>query len=337
MFSISVALPISVRIFQYVLGYVLFDAGCTVTGAYSLLPMSMTGNYNERNFILSWSILGQGFGALPVALLGTMFIAGSMGYTGSAVIFSAIGILLALIPALFVKERNVTAYDEQKMKRYNMKEMLKVLASMPEAIFLAIGNLLWGLFYVQSYLMFEAFYIFKNPMLAVIGTLFGVIPTLVVTPFLPAVFKRLDKIIVARFACIVFVICGTIVCLLGPGFFINNIYLLFTIGAFQSLSYTMTMFATAQLIPDLAEIAKYRMGMDVAGIVGALFSFIGKTVNSLVASISLLILGAYGWQSVEASSFDELAKLNAQGIGLQTETAIHRICFGGGRLFLCEN
>ena len=48
----------------------------TGTGAYGLLPLSITNNYDERNFIVSWMVLGQGFGALPVVFLGTVFVAG---------------------------------------------------------------------------------------------------------------------------------------------------------------------------------------------------------------------------------------------------------------------
>ena len=60
----------------------------------------------------------------------------------------------------------------------------------------------------------------------------------------------------------------------------------------------------------------------MGGIVSATYTFVTKLVNSLVSSVSLLILGAYGFQSVEAASFDELAALNAQGIGLQTDRAL---------------
>ena len=167
-----------------------------------------------------------------------------------------------------------------------------------------------------------AYYIFDDANLSIILTLMGVIPTIVMVPFLPMIFKRVDKIVVARFACALFAVCGILICVLGPDFLRNNLGVLYLLTAVQTLGYTMTMFACSQLPPDLAEVARYRTGQDVGGIVTASYNFITKLVNSLVSSVTLLILGAYGFQSVEANSFDELAALNAQGIGLQTDRAL---------------
>jgi GPH family glycoside/pentoside/hexuronide:cation symporter len=74
--------------------------GMTVGAAFTLVPISATNNFDERNFVLSWNGLGQGIGSLPVVFLGTVMIAGKTGYLGAAVIFSILGILLALIPAV---------------------------------------------------------------------------------------------------------------------------------------------------------------------------------------------------------------------------------------------
>lgn len=310
------------RVAQYCLGYFLFDFGMTCTGAYNLLPLSITDNFDERNFILSWTGLGQGFGSLPVVFLGTVMIAGSTGYAGAAVVFSILGIILALIPAIFVKERNVMNVTPEQQEKYTVKEMLKVLGKMPELVMLLVGTLLWGIFYTGGYGLFVAYYIFDDANLSIILTLMGVIPTIVMVPFLPMIFKRVDKIVVARFACALFAVCGILICVLGPDFLRNNLGLLYLLTAVQTLGYTMTMFACSQLPPDLAEVARYRTGQDVGGIVTASYNFITKLVNSLVSSVTLLILGAYGFQSVEANSFDELAALNAQGIGLQTDRAL---------------
>ena len=322
LFTINTDAPMWFRIAQYCVGYFLFDFGMTCAGAYSLLPLSVTDNFDERNFILSWNGLGQGFGALPVVFLGTVMIAGSTGYAGAAVVFSILGIILALIPAIFVKERNVMNVTPEQQEKYTVKEMLKVLGKMPELVMLLVGTLLWGIFYTGGYGLFVAYYIFDDANLSIILTLMGVIPTIVMVPFLPMIFKRVDKIVVARFACALFAVCGILICVLGPDFLRNNLGVLYLLTAVQTLGYTMTMFACSQLPPDLAEVARYRTGQDVGGIVTASYNFITKLVTSLVSSVTLLILGAYGFQSVEANSFDELAALNAQGIGLQTDRAL---------------
>lgn len=113
-------------------GYFLFDAGCTVSGAMGLLPLSVTNNYDERNFLLAWTGLGQGFGSLPEPFCGEYFIRG--------------------------------------------------------------------------YGLFVSYYIFGDANLSVVLSAFAVIPTVILVPFLPAIYKRHDKIKVARFCCIVFAV-----------------------------------------------------------------------------------------------------------------------------------
>jgi len=322
MFTLNTDWPTWARITQYVIGYVLFDIGMTVTGAYLLLPISTTDNYDERTFVLAWNGLGQGFGSLPVIFLGTMFIAGGFGYVGSAIVFSILGFILAIIPTLVVKERNVVAYDEAKMKEYNIKEMFQALRGLPELFIFLLGVLLWGLFYTGGYGLFVAYYIFENANIAILMTLFGVLPSIILVPLLPVIFKRVDKIVVARIACIVFAFSGVIINILGPEFFINNLVVIYLLSLLQSTSFVMTMFAGSMLVPDIAETIRYRTGKDVAGSVTAMYGFTTKLVGTLVGSVTLFLLGIYGWVAVEADSFEELAALNEQGIGLQTERAV---------------
>lgn len=322
LFSLNTGWPIWARVVQYVLGYVLFDVGLTLTSSYNLLPISMTSNYDERTFTIAWAGLGQGIGSLPVVFLGTVFIAGSLGYTGAALIFCILGILLSLLPVFLVKERNVTAYKQEEMENYSIKEMFKALRSVPELLVLLVGVLLWGLFYTTGYGLFVSYYIFNDANISIITSLISIVPSVLLVPLLPVIFKRIDKIVVARIACIVFAVCGIAMNLLGPGFFISNLLVFYLLTLLQATSYVMTMFSGSMLIPDIAETVKYRTGKDVAGCVSATYSFVTKLVNSLVTSVSLLILSIYGWVSVEADSFDELAGLNARGIGLQTDSAL---------------
>ena len=72
----------------------------TGTGAYGLLPLSITNNYDERNFIVSWMVLGQGFGALPVVFLGTVLVAG--------IVFVVCGVIINLLgPDFFIGNMGV--------------------------------------------------------------------------------------------------------------------------------------------------------------------------------------------------------------------------------------
>ena len=283
----------------------------------------MTNNYDERNFILSWNGLGQGFGAMPVVFLGTALIAGSTGYAGAALIFSILGIVLALIPAIFVKENHAEDMHSETREKYTIKQMFHTIRQVPELLILLVGVFCWGIFYTNGYGLFLAYYIFNDASLSIVLTLCGTLPSIVLIPFLPIIFRKVDKIVVARICCLAYVVCGIAICLLGPDFFnAGHMPVLYVLYMIESASYVLVMFAGSQLPVDLVEIAKYRTGTDAGGIISASYNFVTKLVNSLVSSITLLILGFYGFVSVEASSFDELAALNAQGIGLQTDRAL---------------
>ncbi len=322
LFNISTELPMWLRIAQYCLGYFLFDFGMNSRSAYTLLPMSTTNNFEERNFLLAWTGLGNGLGSLPVMFLGTTMVAGSVGYGGASVVFSVLALIMALIPTLFVKERNVVEINQESEEKITVKDMAQTIIKIPELLLFLLGVLLWGIFYTNGYSLFVSYYIFDNASLSIVMTLFAILPPLLLVPFLPIIFKHVDKVVVARIACIVFAAAGIFVNVMGPDFMKANFGLMLLVAACQGGSYAMVLNACGQMIPDIAELAKFRTGRNVNGVVAACYNFTTKLVNSAVSSVTLLILGFYGFQSVEAASFDELAALNAQGIGLQTERAL---------------
>ena len=147
LFTISTGLPMWMRIAQYFIGYLLFDFGMSAMSAFNLLPLSTTNNYDERSFILSWNGLGQGIGSMPVILLGTAMIAGSVGYGGAATIFSIAGIILGLIPAVTVKERNAGRVYRRKERKIHGQTDVPDISAHPGVPVLPVrradlGNLL---------------------------------------------------------------------------------------------------------------------------------------------------------------------------------------------------
>lgn len=136
-------------------------------------------------FCLHGQDWGRASALCPVVFLGNMFIAGSLGYQGAALIFSLLGLFLAMFPALFVKERNAqsTRADETQQEKYTIRDMLKTLKEMPELMWLLAGTFLWGIFYTGGYGLFVSYYIFGDANLSVILSAFAVLPTIVLVPF----------------------------------------------------------------------------------------------------------------------------------------------------------
>lgn len=116
-FTVNTDAPIWLRIVQYAIGYMLYDFAYTLSSTpYGSMLNTLTNDNNERTTLQSYSALGQIVSNLPVLILGTLLIAGSWGYAGSAILFAFWGLLLA-IPAMFaVKERNVAITEPEPEK-----------------------------------------------------------------------------------------------------------------------------------------------------------------------------------------------------------------------------
>lgn len=324
MFSVNTDSPVWQRIAQYAIGYFIFDTGLTIAASYSLVPLTITNNLEERNHIIAWGGLGQVVGLLPPALLGALFIATTVGYSGSAVIFSILGMLLALLPAIKIKERNVShPYSESEREKYTLKDALSTFRKVPQVLLLCIGAFLSIVFATDGgYSLFVCYYLFGNATLSVALTAFALVPTFIIVPFLPAIFKRIDKGVVLTISCAITSATSIILYLCGVEFLRSHMIVMYLLYALRATTTVVFSFCCTMIIPDLAEVAKFKMKRDSGGIVSAAHTFSYKLAQGITGSLSLFILGFYGWMSVKANSFSELAALNAQGIGLQTETAL---------------
>ena len=324
-YTISDAAPM-VKIVQFTIGYLIYDLGMTASGAYSLLPMSVTDNYNERNFISAYTGLGQGFGSLPILLIGTAMIANGTSYSVVVPCFAIYAFLLGLIPAIFVKERNPSALNAPSESKYTIRQMLHTVTLVPDFLFLLAATFIAGIFSTSQFGLMLAFYIYDDPNLATLITAISVLPAIIAIPFLPPLFKRVNKMTVARICYGISVVCSAIMVVLGKDFFYHkpeHIGLSFLLTAVSISASTVGVFGISMLGPDIIEKARFKSGEDVAGIFAAMQNFVTKLVNALTSSVALFILAAYGWNSnFSADSFDELSALVESGVAVQTERAL---------------
>ena len=64
--------------------------------------------------------------------------------------------------------------------------------------------------------------------------------------------------------------------------------------------------------PDCAEYGQYKSGISAKGITFAIQTFSVKITGAVSSSLALFLLGLFGWISVEAESFEQLAAMNIQ-------------------------
>lgn len=323
-FTVNTNAPMWQRILQYAIGYLLYDTAYTISFApWGAMLSSLTNKLDERNFIQAYSVLGQALGLVPVLFLGTALIAGDFGYSGSAILFAIYGFLLTIPAMFFIKERVVSAPPEASEQKYSLKEIFRFLIKTKEFLFFEFGQIIWGVLATGgAYGLFVAYYIFGDANLALLFGLFQFAPTILLLPFFPAIFKRVNKITALQIACLLILICGLVMYSIGPDGLMASRGLFYLLLIVHGTATVFVAVGSAMLLPDIAEIAKYRTNTEHVGIIWSIHSTVTKLVSSLVVSVSLLILGAYGWISVTAGSFEELKALNAQGIGLQTPQAL---------------
>ena len=323
-FTVNTNAPMWLRITQYALGYLLYDTAYTISFApWGAMLSSLTDNVEERTFIQSYSILGQALGLVPVLFLGTALIAGNFGYSGSAILFAIYGFLLALPAMFFIKERIASPEAQSSPQKYALKEMFKFLVKTKEFLFFELGQIIWGVLATGgAYGLFVAYYIFGDANLALLFGLFQFAPTILLLPFFPAIFKRINKITALQIACLLILICGLLMYFIGPDSLMASKVLFYILLIVHGTATVFVAIGSAMLLPDIAEMAKFRTKTEHVGIIWSIHSTVTKLISSLVVSVSLLILGFYGWVSVTAGSFEELSVLNAQGIGLQSPQAL---------------
>jgi len=323
-FTVNTDAPMWVRILQYAIGYLLYDTAYTISFApWGCMLTSLTSDVDERNFIQSYSVLGQALGLVPVLFLGTALVAGSFGYSGTAILFAIYGFLLA-IPAIFaVKERIVRAPSQVADQKYTFKEIVRFLGKTKEFLFFELGQIVWGLLSTGAALgLFVAFYLFGDANLAVLFGVFQFVPTILLLPFFPIIFRHVNKIVAIQLAGFLTVASGLLLYFIGPEGLMAIKGLFYLLLLVHGTATVFVVVGSAMILPDIAEIAKYRTQTEHVGIIWSFHSTVTKLISSVVTSLSLLLLGAFGWVAVTAGSFEELKALNAQGIGLQTPQAL---------------
>ena len=323
-FTINTEAPMWLRVLQFSIGYLIYDTTFTMSSApYSAMLTSLTSDIDERNFIQSYSVLGQALGLFPVGILGTALIAGNFGYSGAAILFAIYAFLLTIPAMTVIKERVVKTSLTETEKKHSIKEMLGFFKESKEFLIFELAQITWGLLQTGSvFALFIAYYIFGNANISVVLGAIELVPTILLLPFFPMIFKKINKITALRIACVSVLISGLTLFFLGPETFTEMQGLFYVLAAIRGTSVVFVVVGSAMLLPDFAEIAKFRTNQEHVGIIFSIHSFVQKLVSSLVVSVSLLILGAYGWVSVTADSFEQLEALNAQGIGLQTPQAL---------------
>lgn len=320
MYVIPQGAPEVVKLAWFTVVYLLFDAAYTVSDVpiYGMVT-AITNNMDERNWLMSFGRIYGGGSAIVCSVIVSLLVSEKVGLSFSAVaIILSVGACLFMLPICFKgKERNRLVNMQEG---YTLREMFQYLAK-NRYLLLIYGSyiLLNVLNTTNSLSLFTSFYLFGSATFSTMLVIIAAVPMLVMALCMPLLLRKIDKFTLYFWSLVLNAAIGFIVYFVG--YESPMVYIAFRIV--QVFPVTISGILAFMFTPDCAEYGEYETGLDARGITFAIQSFSTKLAGAFSSSIGLMILGLFGWVTINASSFAEIEALNI----VQPDSAISGLWF----------
>ncbi|MBQ6999647.1 MAG: MFS transporter [Oscillospiraceae bacterium] len=310
LFSIPSALSETGKLIWFGAAYVLWDTVYTLTDvpAYAMLN-TMTDNLQERNTLLSINRVFSGGGVLIYGVVLPLLISEQVGMSATmAVAILSIFSALTMVPLnIHCKERNYK--PEQEDENFSPRQMFAYLKSNKYLLIYYGGYMATdALKTFNAVLLFASFYLFGNSLFSIVLNILNMVPGVFAAMLMPTILKRFDKFKTLFWCNIVCVVMGLVIYFLGY----DNQGLFLTLTVIRTIPMSVVGILAFMFTPDCAEYGQYKSGISAKGITFAIQTFSVKITGAVSSSLALFLLGLFGWISVEAESFEQLAAMNIQ-------------------------
>ena len=297
------------KVAYFAVFYLLYDLTYTIIDIpMNSAIMTITDNPIERNAIVTNKNIITMIMSLLAAPLMFFLITENVGMSvKNVVLLMSVIFVVLMLPLVFVtKEHNVNATVDEE-DRYSLKDMLVGLKNNKYLLLLLAITMIHGCFLTgDSIGLFVSYYLYGNSSILLIPALISIIPALVAQKVSEVLCKKYEVFRVCLFVQIIHLIFRIVIFIIGYGNIVVHITLLILVGI-PSIMFFM---ATQYMILDCIEYGQYKSGMECAGISFALKSFVNKVTPSVASSLGLIVLGFFGWVSIQAESFAEIAEKN---------------------------
>jgi len=125
---------------------------------------------------------------------------------------------------------------------------------------------------------------------------------------MPTILKRFDKFKTLFWMNLLCVAMGLVIYFAGY----DNQGLFLVLTCIRTIPMSIVGILAFMFTPDCAEYGEYKSGISAKGITFAIQTFSVKITGAVSSSLALFLLGLFGWISVEAESFEQLAAMNIQ-------------------------
>ncbi|MCR5663539.1 MAG: MFS transporter [Oscillospiraceae bacterium] len=314
LFHIPQSLGLNQKLVFFAVAYVLWDTAYTICDVPVFgLVTTMTDIQDERTSLMTTGRIWANIGVLISMMIGYVLPSEAVGMSFSNAALIVCVIALASMFWLCFRAREYVQ-GEERSEEYTLKAMFTYLFHNKYLFIYYGGQLLFqGLNTATTVLQFACFYLFQNSTISTVIAALAFVPSVIVAFFMPKVLKKWDKFRVFYLSAVVYAALSVVIWLVGPRLVPQLVLLTlrgFVFGALTVLEFMFT--------PDCAEYGQYTTGIEARGITFAIQTFTMKLVSALASVIAIAFLGLFGWQSVAAESFAELAALNVA----QSDTAL---------------
>jgi len=302
-------LSVSVKLVWIAAMYILWDTAYTLCDIpiYGLVT-TMTNNLQERTAIMSYAKLYVGAGLALAYTLGTFLVSQGVGfsYTTTAIICAVIA-LSTMAPISFRgKERNYN--ESEKEETFTFREMFRYLRKNKYLM------IFYGAFIINGCLntalglgMFVSYYLFGNELFNLLLGALTMAPSVILAGFMPKIIKKIDKFKLFFWGSVFTTLIGFVIYLVGY----QNTMLFLILTVLRAIPMAFPLFLVFMFTPDCAEYGKFKSGTDAKGITFAVQTFSAKITASIATPLALALIGLFGFQSYQASSFAELSEMGA--------------------------
>ena len=298
------------KLIWFGVAYVAWDTVYTLTDvpAYAMLN-TMTDNLAERNTLLSVNRVFSGAGVLIYGVVLPLLISESVGMSATmAIAVMAVFSAITMVPlCVNCKERNYKPEDEDES--FSMKQMFQYLGKNKYLLTYYGGYMATDALKTSAaVLLFVSFYLFGNSLYSILLNILNMVPGVFAAMAMPALLKRFDKFKTLFWCNIVNIILGLVIYFAG---YKNEVFFL-VMTCIRTIPMSIVGILAFMFTPDCAEYGQYKSGISAKGITFAIQTFSVKITGAVSSALALFLLGLFGWISVEAESFEELAALNIQ-------------------------
>lgn len=294
--------------------YLLYDLTYTLVDVpVQSTLMTMTDIPEERNHLVTMSFIIMAGAIIGIKAFQSVLISESVGMSvrNMALVFLSV-FTVCMIPLITkVKEHNAELknVEVEKQEKYTIKEMLLAIWNNKPFLYLQISTVIPAFLATGTGIsIFVSYYLYGSSTAMVIPTLFATIIMLISQMCAPVIAEKIENKKVLIVCAVISTACG-----LGTYFVgYKNFSAIVVLLMISSIAGGVSTMMKAYLGPKCIEYGKYKNGRDTTGIFNAINTFFSKTTSSVASSLGLFLLGLFGWITVNAESFADLAVQNVQ-------------------------